>query len=81
MKTPSSQEVTRLLVAWRNGDQEALERLTPLVYGELHRLAHRCMRRERPDHTLQTSALVNEVFLRLIDYPRSIGGTAPISLG
>jgi|SRR5215510_3284524 len=70
METPSSQEVTRLLVAWRNGDQEALERLTPLVYVELHRLAHRCMRRERPDHILQTSALVNEVFLRLIDYPQ-----------
>jgi RNA polymerase sigma-70 factor (ECF subfamily) len=67
MKTPSSQEVTRLLVAWRNGDQEALERLTPLVYGRLHRLAHHFMRRERPDHTLQTSALVNEVYLRLID--------------
>ena len=68
MTTPTSQEVTRLLVAWRNGDQEALERLTPLVYGELHRLAHRFMRRESPDHTLQTSALVNEAYLRLIDY-------------
>jgi RNA polymerase sigma factor (TIGR02999 family) len=68
MTTPSSQEVTRLLLAWRNGDQEALERLTPLVYGELRRMAHRFMRRERPDHTLQTSALVNEAFLRLIDH-------------
>ena len=67
MTTPSSQEVTRLLLAWRNGDQDALERLTPLVYGELRRMAHRFMRRERPDHTLQTSALVNEAFLRLID--------------
>jgi len=67
MTTPSSQEVTRLLLAWRDGDQEALERLTPLVYGELRRMAHRFMRRERPDHTLQTSALVNEAFLRLID--------------
>jgi len=67
MTTPSSQEVTRLLLAWRNGDQEALERLTPLVYGELRRMAHRYMRRESPDHTLQTSALVNEAFLRLID--------------
>jgi|SRR5262245_38441246 len=67
MTTPSSQEVTRLLMAWRNGDQEALELLTPLVYGELRRMAHRYMRRERPDHTLQTSALVNEAFLRLID--------------
>src|SRR5262245_10352485 len=68
MTTPSSQEVTRLLLAWRGGDQEALERLTPLVYGELRRMARRFMRRERPDHTLQTSALVNEAYLRLIDY-------------
>src|SRR5262245_47457260 len=68
MTTPSSQEVTRLLLPWRDGDQEALERLTPLVYGELRRIAHRFMRRERPDHSLQTSALVNEAFLRLIDY-------------
>jgi RNA polymerase sigma factor (TIGR02999 family) len=67
MTTPSSQEVTRLLLAWRNGDQEALERLTPLVYGELRRMAHHFMRRERPDHTLQSSALVNEAYLRLID--------------
>jgi RNA polymerase sigma factor (TIGR02999 family) len=67
MTTPSSQEVTRLLLAWRNGDQEALERLTPLVYGELRRMAHRFMRRERPDHTLQSSALVNEAYIRLID--------------
>ena len=67
MTIPSSQEVTRLLLAWRDGDQEALERLTPLVYGELRRMAHRYMRRERPDHTLQTSALVNEAYLRLID--------------
>jgi RNA polymerase sigma-70 factor, ECF subfamily len=68
MAIPSSQEVTRLLMAWRNGDQEALERLTPLVYGVLCRMAHRFMRHERPDHTLQTSALVNEAYLRLIDY-------------
>jgi len=67
MTTTSSQDVTRLLLAWRNGDQEALERLMPKVYGELHRLAHRCMRRESPDHTLQTSALVNEAYLRLFD--------------
>ena len=71
MKTPSSQEVTRLLLAWRDGDQQALERLTPLVYGELRRMAHHFMRRERPDHTLQTSALVNEAFLRLIDYRKA----------
>jgi RNA polymerase sigma factor (TIGR02999 family) len=54
-------------MAWRNGDQEALEQLMPLVYEELHRLAHHFMRRESPDHTLQSSALVNEVYLRLID--------------
>jgi RNA polymerase sigma-70 factor, ECF subfamily len=56
-----------MLLAWRKGDQEALERLTPLVYGELHRMAHRFMRRERAEHTLQTSALINEAYLRLID--------------
>jgi RNA polymerase sigma factor (TIGR02999 family) len=67
MTTPSSQEVTQMLLAWRNGDQEALERLTPLVYGELRRMAHHFMRRERAEHTLQTSALINEAYLRLID--------------
>jgi RNA polymerase sigma factor (TIGR02999 family) len=67
MTTPSSQDVTWLLLAWRNGDREALERLTPLVYGELRRMAHRFMRRERPDHTLQSSALVNEAYIRMID--------------
>ena len=56
-----------MLLAWRNGDQEALERLTHLVYGELRKMAHRFMLRERPDHTLQTSALINEAYLRLID--------------
>jgi RNA polymerase sigma factor (TIGR02999 family) len=68
MTTPSSEEVTRLLLAWRDGDQEALEQLTPLVYEELRRMAHRFMRRERPDHTLQSSALVNEAYIRLINY-------------
>lgn len=61
------QEVTQLLMAWSDGDEIALERLTPLVYGELHRLAHRQMRRERPDHTLQTTALINEAYVRLVD--------------
>jgi RNA polymerase sigma-70 factor (ECF subfamily) len=61
------QEVTQLLHAWRNGDQGALDKLMPLVYGELHRLAHRYMLRERAGHTLQTTALVNEAYLRLID--------------
>jgi RNA polymerase sigma factor (TIGR02999 family) len=60
-------EITQLLLAWGRGEQAALDRLTPLVYNELRRLAHRYMGRERPGHTLQTSALVNEVYLRLVD--------------
>jgi len=60
-------EVTQLLVAWGNGDHSALDQLMPLVYDELHRLAHRHMAQERPEHTLQTSALINECFFRLID--------------
>jgi len=59
--------VTDLLIDWSNGDQTAYERLVPLVYTELHRLAHRYMRRERADHTLQTTALVNEAYVRLVD--------------
>ena len=65
--TPASNEVTQLLVAWGNGDQAARDELMPLVYAELHRLAHRHIKRERPGHTLQTSALVNEAFVRLVD--------------
>jgi RNA polymerase sigma-70 factor (ECF subfamily) len=64
---PSKVEVTQLLKAWGQGDDRALERLTPVVEDELHRMAHRCMTRENPGHTLQTTALVNEVYLRLID--------------
>jgi RNA polymerase sigma factor (TIGR02999 family) len=60
-------EITQLLLAWGRGEQAALDQLTPLVYDELRRLAHRYMGRERPGHTLQTSALVNEVYLRLVD--------------
>ncbi|MBX3280418.1 MAG: sigma-70 family RNA polymerase sigma factor [Acidobacteria bacterium] len=67
---PSSAEITGLLIAWREGDQAALERLTPLLYRDLHRLAHRYMRGENRGHTLQTSALVNEAFVRLIENPR-----------
>ena len=67
MEIPSSQEVSQLLIAWGDGDQKALEKLIPLVYRELHRLASRYMRRERPGHTLQTSALVNETYLKLVD--------------
>jgi RNA polymerase sigma factor (TIGR02999 family) len=62
---PGTREVTRLLTAWGQGDEAALEKLTQLVHGELRRLAHRYMRQQRPDHTLQTTALVNEAFLRL----------------
>jgi len=63
----NSHEITELLVAWRNGDQQALEKLTPLVYRELRRLARHYMSGERPGHTLQATALVNEAYLRLID--------------
>src|SRR6266550_9528502 len=65
--TPSPHEVTQLLVAWGNGDQAARDQLMPLVYKELHRLAHQYMNKERSGHTLQTSALVNEAFVRLVD--------------
>src|SRR5438309_3896012 len=65
--TTSANNVTQLLVAWGNGDEAARDRLMPLVYHELHRLAHQYMNKERPGHTLQTSALVNEAYLRLID--------------
>src|SRR5687768_3789229 len=63
----SPQDVTQLLVAWSNGNQAARDRLMSVVYDELHRLARRYMRRESPGHTLQTSALVNEAFVRLVD--------------
>lgn len=68
MDTPATQEITQLLVAWNQGDAAALEQLTPLVQGELHRLAKRYMAGERPGHLLQTTALVNEAYLRLIDW-------------
>jgi RNA polymerase sigma factor (TIGR02999 family) len=68
MADPSTHEVTELLAAWGGGDEAALERLVPLVHAELHRLARRYMGRERPGHTLQTSALVNEAYARLIDW-------------
>jgi len=67
MGEPSPQEVTQLLLAWGNGDPTALEKLTPLVHEELRRLAHHYMRQENPGHTLQTTALVNEAYLRLVD--------------
>ena len=64
---PSPNEITRLLLNWSQGDRAALDRLVPLVYDELRRLARHFMRREREGHTLQTTALVNEAYLRLID--------------
>jgi RNA polymerase sigma factor (TIGR02999 family) len=68
MDAPESHELTELLVAWSNGDDAALDRLAPLVHAELHRLASHYMRRERGDHLMQTSALINEAYLRLIDW-------------
>jgi RNA polymerase sigma-70 factor, ECF subfamily len=62
----SSHDITYLLQAWRNGDQPSLEQLTPLVYRELHRMARRYMAREREGHGLQATALINEVYLRLV---------------
>lgn len=70
MSISASENVTELLVAWSEGDQGALDQLTPLVYDELHRLARGYMRREYRGHTLQTSALVNEAYLKLVDQRR-----------
>lgn len=70
MSSQSRQDVTALLMAWRDGDEAALRQLTPLVYDELHRLAERCMRAEQAGHTLQTTALVNEAYIRLVDSSR-----------
>jgi RNA polymerase sigma-70 factor, ECF subfamily len=67
---PAVGDISTLLRAWSDGDQSALERLTPVVYDELHRLAQRYMKRERPGHRLQTTALVNEAYMRLVDYER-----------
>jgi RNA polymerase sigma factor (TIGR02999 family) len=66
--TPSPKSITELLIEWRDGDERALDNLIPLVYEEMRRLARYYMRRERPGHTLQTAALVNEAYLRLVDY-------------
>ena len=66
----SQEHITGLLIAWGGGDRAALDRLVPLVYEELRRMAHRQMRRERQGDTLQTTALVNEAYLRLVDYER-----------
>lgn len=66
---PAPHEVTKLLQDWSDGDETALEQLMPLVYDELHRLAHQHLQREAPGHILQTSALINEAYLRLVDQP------------
>jgi RNA polymerase sigma factor (TIGR02999 family) len=70
MEAISQRQVTQLLLDWSDGDHEALNRLMPLVYQELKRMARYYMRRERADHTLQTSALVNEAYIRLVDYKK-----------
>ena len=67
MEQSATSELTELLIDWSNGDQSALDRLMPIVDRELHRIAHYHMRREDPSHTLQTSALVNEAYLKLIN--------------
>lgn len=68
MTAASPQEVTRLLAAWSDGDEAALEQLVPIIHAELRRLAKHYLKRERPGHTLQTSALVNEAYVRLINW-------------
>jgi len=67
---PAVGDISMLLRAWSGGDQGALDRLTPIVYRELHGLARRYMQRERPGHSLQTTGLVNEAYMRLVDYKR-----------
>src|SRR5256714_3234103 len=68
MAVRTEKEITHLLLAWSDGDQSALDRLAPIIHAELHRLAHHYMRNERPGHMLQTSALINEAYIRLIDW-------------
>lgn len=66
METGGSRQVTELLVRWRKGDREALDKLVPLVYEELRRIAQHFLQRERPDHTLQSTALVHEAYVRMV---------------
>lgn len=73
-EAPSPQEVTQLLIAWKEGDSAAFDRLVPIVYSELHRLAHRHMRGERAGHLLQTTALVHEAYFRLAGQEREFVG-------
>jgi RNA polymerase sigma factor (TIGR02999 family) len=70
MTTPAPEEVSQLLREWSNGDQAALDKMMPVVYQELRRLAHHYMRKERAGHTLQTTALVNEAYMRLAHYKK-----------
>ena len=70
MKERAAQEITQLLIDWNEGDATALDRLMPLVHDALHQLAHQRMSREGPGHPLQTTALVNEAYLRLVDSSR-----------
>jgi len=72
VETPSSNEITELLLAWGNGDADALDKLIPIVYQELHRLAAHYMRKENAGHTLQTTALINEAYCRLVDQKAKI---------
>src|SRR5690349_6165764 len=67
MAVVSSQSVSQLLVKWKGGDEEALRALVPLVYGELRRLAHHYFKQENPGHTLESTALVHEAFVRLAE--------------
>src|SRR6202050_4037004 len=67
---PAAGDISTILRAWTGGDQGALDKLTPIVYDELRRLARRHMKRERPGHSLQTTALANEAYMRLVDYKR-----------
>lgn len=71
MTKPAPEEVSQLLKEWSNGDEAALDKVMPVVYQELRRLAHHYMRRERPGHTLQTTALVNEAYMRLVAYKKT----------
>lgn len=68
---PAQEDVSALLIAWNDGDKTALDKLIPLVYVELRKLAHRHMRRERSGHLLQTTALISEAYLRLVDQKRA----------
>lgn len=70
MLSPPTDEITALLQAWNRGDEQALQKLTPLIYEELHRAAKRCLSRGRRDETLQATALINELYLRVIDMNR-----------